>query len=122
MTWISTTVTKLGARKAVLAGTALAAVAMPIVGLGGTAHAASGGAWDRVAACESGNRWNTNTGNGFSGGLQFTPSTWKAYGGGKFAPSAHQATREQQIQVAEQVLKGQGPKAWPVCSQKAGLR
>jgi resuscitation-promoting factor RpfA len=77
--------------------------------------------WDRVARCESGGRWNINTGNGYHGGLQFTSSTWKAYGGTKYASSAHLASREQQIEVARKVLAGQGPGAWPVCSRNAGL-
>ncbi|GMA20310.1 transglycosylase family protein [Arsenicicoccus piscis] len=74
--------------------------------------------WDRVAACESGGNWSINTGNGFSGGLQFTGSTWRAYGG---SGSAHNASKAEQIRVAKRVLAGQGPGAWPVCSKKAGL-
>jgi LysM repeat protein len=77
--------------------------------------------WDRVARCESGGRWNTNSGNGYHGGLQFASSTWKAYGGTKYASGAHLASREQQIEIARKVLAGQGPGAWPVCSRKAGL-
>lgn len=74
--------------------------------------------WDAIAACESGNNWSINTGNGYQGGLQFARSTWLGYGGGEFAPSAHQATREQQITVAERVLQGQGIGAWPVCGRR----
>lgn len=85
------------------------------------ANAASQSTWDKVAQCEGSGNWKTNTGNGFQGGLQFTPSTWKAYGGTQYAPSANQANREQQIAVAERVLQAQGPNAWPVCSKKAGL-
>ena len=90
---------------------------------GGTpvAAAGSGSVWDRVARCESGGRWNISTGNGYSGGLQFTPSTWRAYGGTHYASSASHATRAQQIAIAERVLAGQGPGAWPICSRKAGL-
>lgn len=77
--------------------------------------------WDRVAQCESGGNWSINTGNGFYGGLQFTTQTWQGFGGGKYAPNAHQATKEQQIEIAQKVLATQGPGAWPVCSQKAGL-
>ena len=84
-------------------------------------HAASVSTWDRVAACESGNNWSINTGNGFYGGLQFTRSTWLAYGGGAYAPRADLATKDQQIKIAEKVLAGQGPGAWPVCSLRAGL-
>jgi LysM repeat protein len=85
----------------------------------GTASAAPDTAWDRLAQCESGGNWRINTGNGFSGGLQFTPSTWAAYGG---SGRAQNASREEQIAVAERVLAGQGWNAWPVCSRKMGVR
>jgi nucleoid-associated protein YgaU len=76
--------------------------------------------WDAIAQCESGNNWSINTGNGFYGGLQFTQGTWNAYGGGKYASTANQASRSQQIAVAEKVLQGQGIGAWPVCGKRAG--
>jgi resuscitation-promoting factor RpfA len=97
-----------------------AAIGAPLLGLAPTAFAASDGTWDKVAQCESGGRWNVDTGNGYNGGLQFSPSTWMAYGGGQFSSSAANASREQQIVVAERVLAAQGWKAWPVCSKKAG--
>ncbi|MGW4651983.1 transglycosylase family protein, partial [Kitasatospora sp. NPDC004289] len=105
----------------VLMGGAVAA--LPVAGLvtATSASAASSSTWDSVAQCESTGNWNINTGNGFSGGLQFTPSTWAAYGGTQYASSAAQATKGQQIAVAEKVLASQGPGAWPVCSVKAGL-
>ncbi len=74
--------------------------------------------WDELAQCESSGNWSANTGNGFSGGLQFTPSTWAAFGGKQYAANAKDATREQQIAVAEKVLDGQGPGAWPACTSK----
>ena len=86
------------------------------------ANAAPESVWDAVAQCESTGNWHINTGNGFSGGLQFTPSTWAAYGGTQYASNAANASREQQIAVAERVLQAQGPGAWPVCSVKAGLK
>ncbi|MFG2823051.1 transglycosylase family protein [Kitasatospora sp. NPDC048365] len=89
--------------------------------LSGTASAASVSTWDKVAQCESTGDWSINTGNGFYGGLQFTSSTWAAFGGHAYAPQANQATKAQQITVAEKVLAEQGPGAWPVCSVKAGL-
>lgn len=85
------------------------------------AEAASPDIWDRVAACESSGNWSSNTGNGFYGGLQFTASTWAEFGGLAYAPSAHLASKEQQITIAEKVLEGQGPAAWPVCSIEAEL-
>ena len=83
---------------------------------------ANGSTWDTIAQCESGGNWAINTGNGYSGGLQFHPQTWTGHGGGEYAPSAAGATREQQIAVAERVLASQGWGAWPSCSAKAGLR
>jgi transglycosylase-like protein len=82
------------------------------------------GVWDRLVwQCEApGIGWAANTGNGFYGGPQFTRTTWLAYGGGRYAPYAHQATRTQQIAIAEAVLRGQGWNAWPVCSRRLGLR
>ncbi|MET7620095.1 transglycosylase family protein [Streptomyces sp. NPDC005408] len=97
-----------------------AGMALPLIGAG-TAHAASVDVWEKVAGCESTNNWKINTGNGYYGGLQFTQSTWEAYGGRHYAPRADLASKDQQIAVAEKVLKGQGPKAWPVCSARAGL-
>jgi LysM repeat protein len=106
-----------------IARTALAgAVAgAPLVVLAPSANAATASAWDRVAQCESGGNWSINTGNGFSGGLQFTAQTWRGFGGTQYASAAHQATRAQQIAVAEKVLAKQGWGAWPVCSRKAGV-
>nr|WP_236789474.1 resuscitation-promoting factor [Amycolatopsis sp. GM8] len=78
------------------------------------------GIWDAIAKCESTNNWAANTGNGFEGGLQFTNSTWLAYGGGSYAQHAYQASREEQISIAQKVQAGQGWGAWPVCSKKAG--
>ncbi|AWB82288.1 resuscitation-promoting factor [Corynebacterium yudongzhengii] len=83
---------------------------------------ANGGVWDRLAQCESGGNWSIDTGNGFSGGLQFHPQTWAAYGGTAYAPTAAQASREQQIAVAEKVQAGQGWGAWPACTASMGIR
>jgi resuscitation-promoting factor RpfA len=83
--------------------------------LAGHAGAATDGEWDKVARCESGGNWAINTGNGYQGGLQFSPSTWTGNGGGEYAPAAHLATKEEQIAVAERVLAGQGKGAWPTC-------
>ncbi|NYS17607.1 transglycosylase family protein [Streptomyces sp. SJ1-7] len=77
--------------------------------------------WEKVAACESSGDWAVNTGNGYYGGLQFSGPTWAAFGGTQYAPRADLATRDQQIAIAERVLDGQGPGAWPACSVKAGL-
>lgn len=94
-----------------MGGVAVGAFAVP-------ANAASVSTWDALAECESGGNWGTNTGNGFSGGLQFTPSTWAAFGG---TGSPQGASKGEQIRVAENVLQGQGWGAWPACSAKLGL-
>ncbi|MDK9646787.1 LysM peptidoglycan-binding domain-containing protein [Propionibacterium freudenreichii] len=98
----------------------VAALAGSITVIAGQNASADSVNWDAVAACESGGNWGTNTGNGYQGGLQFSSSTWNAYGGGQYASSANQASRDQQIAVAEKVLAGQGIGAWPVCGANAG--
>ena len=86
--------------------------------------AGDGSRWDQLAQCETGGNWATNTGNGFGGGLQFAHtsrwSTWLSYGGGEFAPHPWEASREQQIDIAERVLASSGWRAWPGCSRKNG--
>ena len=78
--------------------------------------------WDRLAQCESGGNWSINSGNGYYGGLQFSKSTWLAYGGGQYAPTANQATRDQQIAIAKKTQASQGWGAWPACTKKLGIR
>lgn len=102
------------ARIVTLAGVTGVAVAAPLMAAG-SASAATASEWDRVAQCESGGNWAINTGNGYYGGLQFSSSTWAGYGGKAYAAQANQATKSQQIAIAEKVLKGQGKGAWPSC-------
>ncbi|MER5435942.1 transglycosylase family protein [Streptomyces sp. NPDC002588] len=106
-------------KTAVLAGAALLAP-LGLLAATGNAAAADSGVWDRIAQCESGGNWHINTGNGYYGGLQFSASTWRAYGGTAYAATADQASREAQIAVAGKVQKSQGWGAWPVCSARAG--
>ncbi|MFF1378504.1 transglycosylase family protein [Streptomyces sp. NPDC058308] len=101
-------------RVATLAGVTGVAVAAPLMAAG-SASAATDQEWDAVAQCEAGGNWSINTGNGYQGGLQFSPSTWAAYGGTKYAPSADKASKAQQIEIGEKVLAGQGKGAWPSC-------
>jgi hypothetical protein len=109
-------------------GVAAAAVSAPVVMAGvasaapsATASPQSNSTWDRLAKCESTNNWDADTGNGFKGGLQFTQSTWKAFGGRKYASSPDEASREEQIAVAKKVQAEQGWDAWPTCSKKLGM-
>lgn len=81
---------------------------------------ADGSVWDKIAQCESGGNWQINTGNGYSGGLQFAAGTW---GGYKGYASAADAPKSVQIERAEQVRAGRGGSysAWPACSASLGL-
>jgi nucleoid-associated protein YgaU len=101
-------------------GVTLAAVSAAGLALSATAANAATPAstWDALAQCESGGNWAINTGNGFSGGLQFTPQTWAGFGG---TGSPENASRAQQIAVAERVQATQGWGAWPACAAKLGL-
>src|SRR5437764_11237648 len=101
-------------RVAALAGVTGVAIAAPLMAAG-NASAATASEWDTVAQCESGGNWAINTGNGYYGGLQFSASTWAAYGGTAYASRADLASASQQIAVAERVLQTQGVGAWPVC-------
>ncbi|ETW21751.1 resuscitation-promoting factor [Mycobacterium gastri 'Wayne'] len=74
--------------------------------------------WDAVAQCESGGNWTANTGNGAYGGLQFKQATWDEYGG---VGNPATASKQEQITVANRVLAGQGPAAWPKCASAGGL-
>jgi LysM repeat protein len=106
-------------------GVTFAAVTMAGVALSASAASAAvptrapASTWDSLAQCESGGNWGINTGNGYGGGLQFSASTWAAHGG---TGSPANASREQQIAVAQKVQASQGWSAWPACASKLGLR
>lgn len=84
----------------------------------GTTGASADSTWDALAECESGGDWSINTGNGYYGGLQFLPATWEAYGG---SGNPADASKEEQIRVAENVVEEQGWGAWPACAAQLGL-
>lgn len=83
------------------------------------ATSVDGGVWDRLAACESGGNWSINTGNGYYGGLQFDLGTWQSNGGTGYP---HQASKAEQIRVAENLRAARGFSPWPACSAQLGLR
>ncbi|EHI12659.1 transglycosylase family protein [Mycolicibacterium thermoresistibile] len=101
-------------RKTLGLATFAGALAVAPIALAGTASADSVN-WDAIAACESGGNWSINTGNGYYGGLQFSLSTWRANGG---TGMPHQASRAEQIRVAENTLRSQGIGAWPTCGKR----
>ena len=104
-----------GIAKIVVAG-AIVAVPMSIAAIPASADTSTIN-WDAIAQCESGGNWSIDTGNGYYGGLQFNESTWLANGG---TGSPANATREQQIAVAERVAAGRGTEPWPVCGKHGG--
>ncbi|MEU5091430.1 transglycosylase family protein [Streptomyces sp. NPDC021356] len=104
----------------VAAGVTGSAIAIPLVAASG-ASAADGTTWDKVAQCETGGSWSADNGNGYSGGLLLTQDDWEKYGGLSYASSADQASRSQQIAVAEKILADRGPGAWHTCGLLTGL-
>ncbi|WP_457972124.1 transglycosylase family protein [Arthrobacter sp. D1-17] len=75
--------------------------------------------WDKIAQCESGGNWSINSGNGYYGGLQFDIQTWIGAGGGQYAPNASQASKAQQIDIANRVYAERGLQPWG-CGWAAG--
>ncbi|MFF8728249.1 transglycosylase family protein [Streptomyces sp. NPDC015171] len=104
----------------VAAGVTGSAIAIPLLGAA-SANAAEGTTWDKVAECESGGSWSADTGNGYYGGLQISQDDWDTYGGGQYAGSADQASRLQQISVAEKILADRGTTPWATCALLSGL-
>nr|BFD84395.1 resuscitation-promoting factor protein RpfC [Streptomyces sp. Xyl84] len=104
----------------VAAGVTGSAIAIPLVAASG-ASAADGTTWDKVAQCETGGSWSADNGNGYYGGLLLTQDDWEKYGGLSYAASADQASRSQQIAVAEKILADRGPGAWHTCGLLSGL-
>jgi len=90
--------------------------------LAAPANAVSMRTWSRLAKCESGGRWHINTGNGYYGGLQISPGTWRSFGGKRYAALPHGASKRQQVRVAKRIKRHQGWGAWPSCSRRIGLR
>jgi len=98
----------------------------PAAGGANTVAAAPGlsdtSVWDTLAQCESGGNWATNTGNGLYGGVQLDQGVWLSNGGGAYAPLPSEATREQQIVIAEKVRAAHGFTPWTSCADNLGLR
>ena len=109
-------VVKKNIKNTIVAGTAAVFGGAALLGAAAPAQAAD--KWDQLVECEASGNWSANTGNGFSGGLQFTQQTWSAFGG---SGNAANASKDEQKAVAERVLAEQGWGAWPACSEKLGL-
>ncbi|MFE1174418.1 transglycosylase family protein [Streptomyces sp. NPDC058773] len=111
------------AKRSVEALLSLLLVVLSVLGAAAPGAAAAGAAtgpvpdWERIAACESNGRWHINTGNGYHGGLQIDPATWRAYGGRRYAPRADLATRDEQIAIGQRIARDRGLSAWPNCAR-----
>ena len=79
---------------------------------GGAIDLARADMWDRIAKCESGGNWAINTGNSYYGGLQFNLATWRSVNGTDFAAYPHQASRAEQITVANRLYAKRGLQPW----------
>jgi LysM repeat protein len=112
---------KLRSMKTRLAGVGIAGAATIAAGVATANEAKAASIWDAVAQCETGGNWATNSVPGYSGGLGFANQYWAAFGGTQFSQLPYQASREQQIVVAQRILAVNGPSAWPVCGPRAGL-
>ena len=75
--------------------------------------------WARLRHCESGGRYNINTGNGFYGAYQFVPRTWRSLG---YPGLPHEAPPEMQDEAARKLQARSGWGQWPVCSRRIGAR
>jgi len=72
-------------------------------------------AWERIAWCESGAQWHLRASNRtgtYGGGLMIRDNVWLAYGGREYAATADQASKAQQIDIAEAILADVGWGAW----------
>jgi LysM repeat protein len=104
-----------GIAKVVVAG-AIVAVPLSIAAVPASADTSNIN-WDAIAQCESGGNWSINTGNGYYGGLQFDEGTWKSNGG---TGNPANASRDEQIAVANRVAAARGTSPWPVCGTHGG--
>ena len=91
----------------------------PTTGGGGTStpplNLARAAMWDRIAWCESGQRWSlvaSNSTGTYYGGLMMTHDAWRIGGGLAFSYNANQSSREEQITVANNLYAQLGLKPW----------
>ncbi|MFJ2008517.1 LysM peptidoglycan-binding domain-containing protein [Streptomyces chartreusis] len=103
------------------AGVTSSAIAIAIPLLGASAANAADTPWDWVAECESGSAWSANLHYGYFGGLRISQTHWEKYGGLSYASRADEASRSQQIAVAERILASEGTTPWATCAPPSGL-
>jgi hypothetical protein len=70
--------------------------------------------WAALRRCESGGRYDADTGNGFYGAYQFNLGTWRSVGG---SGNPAQASPAEQDQRARTLYEQRGRRPWPVCGR-----
>lgn len=96
-----------GLARAALVGGALAVVEATHPGL------AVADPLDAVEQCESGGDPTTHNPSSSAAGLfQILSSTWRAFGGNRYAPTADQASPTEQRAVAERIYATEGLAPW----------
>lgn len=93
--------------------------AAPQPAQGGSGDPSDPASWERLAQCEAGGNWATNTGNGYYGGLQFSLSSWRGVGGTGYP---HEASKDTQIEMGKRLQASGGWGHWPACTRKFGWR
>ncbi|HET9077448.1 MAG TPA: transglycosylase family protein [Acidimicrobiales bacterium] len=78
----------------------------------------AGGVWLQLRQCESGDNYQANTGNGFYGAYQFSPSTWTGMG---YPGRPDLEPPAMQDQAAQRLQAQSGWGQWPACSAALGL-
>ncbi len=73
----------------------------------------------RLRSCESGGRYDRNSGNGYYGAYQYDISTWANWGG---FPRADLAPPSVQDEKVWETYKRRGWQPWPSCKVKMGLQ
>ncbi|TWE28147.1 putative peptidoglycan binding protein [Prauserella muralis] len=98
-------------------------VAVAVLGVQLATSAPAGGdpswsEWAKLRMCESTNRYQVNTGNGYYGAYQFDLPTWRSVGG---QGRPHQARPAEQDYRALYLYRMRGWQPWE-CAGKVGLR
>ena len=75
--------------------------------------------WAALRKCESGGRYDLNTGNGYYGAYQFALGTWQRLG---YPGYPHQATAAMQDEAAKRLQAAQGWGQWPECARRISAR
>jgi hypothetical protein len=88
-------------------------------GAGSTGTADDPSVWAALRKCESGGRYDLNTGNGYYGAYQFALGTWQRLGYGGYP---HEAAPSVQDEAAKRLQAKLGWVPWSSCARRIGAR